>query len=106
MKASLEPPDIQRFLYISVAFVSLCLQSIILLMATEGQTQPEAGTTIWNEAETDALMGYLLAAKAKMGDSGMFKKQTFQAAAEHIRPFHTAGQLKTEKTCKTKYASV
>lgn len=107
MRASLEPPDIQHFIYFSVSLVSLCIYSLVLLMATEGQTQSQAGNAaVWTEPETDALINYLLAAKSKMGDSGMFKKQTFQAAAEHIQPLHTTGSAKTVKSCKTKYSSV
>ena len=105
MKASLEPPDIQCFFDIFVTLVSLYFQSIIFVMATEGQTQSEAGTAILNEAKI-ALMKYLIAAKAKMENSGIFKKQISQAAAEHIQLFYITGQPKTEKTCKTKYASV
>jgi hypothetical protein len=110
MNASLELPlaDIQDFIYISVCLVSLCIHSLILLMATEGQTQlePQADNTVWTELETNALINYLVATKAKMGDSGMFNKQTFQAAAEHIQPLHTTGSAKTAKSCKTKYTSV
>lgn len=109
MKSSLEPPDIQRFIHISVGLVTLCVQSLVLLMATEGQTQLEAtsgNTAIWTEPETDALVNHFLAAKAKIGDSGMFKKQVFQAAAEGIRHLHTSGPAKTAKHCRTKYTSV
>ena len=72
MNASL-PPDIQHFIYISVCIVSLCIQSVVLLMATEGQTQLElqastSSNAIWTEPETTALMSYLLAKKVKMGD--------------------------------------
>ena len=108
MKSSLEPPDTQRFIYISVGLVTLCVQSLILLMATEGQSQLEAtigNTAVWTEPETDALMNYLLAEKATLGGSG-FKKQVFQAAAGSIRHLHTSGPAKTAKHCKTKYTSV
>jgi hypothetical protein len=109
MKSSLEPPDTQRFIYISVGLVTLCVQSLLLLMATEGQSQLEAttaNTAVWTEPETDALMNYFLAEKATLGDSGVFKKHVFQAAAEGIRHLHTSGPAKTAKHCKTKYTSV
>jgi hypothetical protein len=50
----------------------------LLLEATTGNT------AVWTEPKTDALMNYFLAEKAKLGDSGVFKKQVFQAAAESI----------------------
>ena len=111
MNASLEPQDLQQFVNISVSLVSLCIHSLVLLMATEGQIsdQPQAASgnaAVWTEPETDALINYLLAAKEKMGDSGMFKKSTFRTAAEHIRPLHTIGSVKTEASCRTKYSSV
>lgn len=117
MNTSLEPPlaDTEYFINIAVGLVSLCIHSLLLLMASDGQfagetvTQPQtSGTTatVWTEKETDALMEYLCTAKSKMGDSGTFKKQVFQAAAEHIKPLHTTGSAKTGTSCKTKYSSV
>ena len=107
MNALLKPPDIQHFLYLSVSLVSLCVQSVILLMATEGQAQSEPHTTtIWTDAETDALMDFLLANKAKLADAGSFRPPAFRAAAEHIQPLHTMGLPKTAKTCKSKYGNV
>ena len=104
MNASLEP-DIEDLIYISI--VSLCIHCLVLLMETESQSQAQAGNAaVWTELETDALMKYLLDVKAKMGDSGMFKMQTFQAAAEKIQPLHTTGLAKTAKNCKTKYTTM
>lgn len=110
MKASLEP-DIPQFICFSVGLVSLCIHSLILLMATEGQLQPQvqaghSNSTFWTEQETDAFVNYLLDKKAEIGDSGMFKSQTFQAAADFIQPLLVQGSPKTPKICKTKYSSV
>ena len=77
-------------------------------MATEGQTAQTSSQAVWSEKETDAFVDFLLAEKGrgKMGDSGMFKGQTFQAAALHIQNLHVSGSAKTSKTCKTKYTMV
>ena len=110
MKASLEPggPDIHHFIYLSVGLITLCIHNLILLMATEGQTAQTSSQAVWSEKETDAFVDFLLAEKGrgKMGDSGMFKGQTFQAAALHIQNLLVSGSAKMSKTCKTKYTTV
>ena len=57
----------------------------------------------WNEVETAALLDYLVEHKSEIGDGGMFKMGTFNAAANAITEHHTLGPVKTGNMCKTKW---
>ena len=60
----------------------------------------------WNEAENAALLDYLVEHKSEIGDGGMFKMGTFNAAAHVIAGHHTLSPVKTGSMCKTKWRTV
>ena len=70
-------------------------------------TPPASGQkTIWGARDTQALIRYLAAQISESGDGGNFKKSTFAAAAEHLRPLPYRGLPKTGQACKNKYTAV
>ncbi|KAF8803320.1 hypothetical protein BYT27DRAFT_7110277, partial [Phlegmacium glaucopus] len=60
----------------------------------------------WNDQEVSALLDFLLEKKSEIGDAGMFKMGTFNAAAAHITGYCTSGPAKTGKMCKTKWRAL
>ena len=83
---------------------TLCAQVATAIMAT-APTAP-SDKTQWNEDETMALVDFLLEHMSEIGDAGMYKMRTFNAAAGHIAVYHTLGPTKTGKMCKTKWRAV
>ncbi|KAF8815890.1 hypothetical protein BYT27DRAFT_7026541, partial [Phlegmacium glaucopus] len=59
----------------------------------------------WSDQEITG-MDYLYEHESGMGDTGMFKMSTFNAAADSISDLLTDGPPKTGKMCKTKWQSV
>ncbi|KAF9236396.1 hypothetical protein BU15DRAFT_63993 [Melanogaster broomeanus] len=53
----------------------------------------------WNTKEVEELVNY------KAGDGSNFKAVTFNAAAEHLAQFWTAGAAKTGQSVKNKWAT-
>jgi hypothetical protein len=92
----------------ALTLTTLCAQVATAIMATS----PLATVTAppdkaqWNEDETTALVDFLLEHKSEIGDAGMYKMGTFNAAAGRIAVHHTSGPRKTGKMCKTKWRSV
>lgn len=99
-----KPPQqtrrLNQYLVTSIALLSLCVQGVLVIMAT---TDDRAH---WNDAETEALLQFLLKNKSEMGESGSFPSSTFSKAAEAIKPLLSAGPVKTGKMCKGKWTSV
>jgi len=62
----------------------------------------------WNEPEVTAFIDYLYNHRpgAEIGDAGNFRLTTYNAAVDHIVPYHSSGPKKTGKMCKTKWSSV
>jgi hypothetical protein len=87
----------------SLTLTTLCAQVATALMATTPLASDKAQ---WNEGETTALVDFLLEHKSEMGEAGMYKMGTFNAAASHIAVHHTSGPIKTGKMCKTKWRAV
>jgi hypothetical protein len=67
---------------------------------------PRGLSAQWNKDETAALLVYLEEHKSEIGDGGMFKMGTFNAAAAKIAKYHDLGPVKTGDKCKTKWWSV
>jgi hypothetical protein len=86
------------------ALTSLCAQIATAVMATTPTTRGPSAN--WNEEEIDVLLAYLLEHKSEIGDGGMFKMGTFNAAANVIASHHTLGPVKTGDMCKRKWRSV
>ena len=82
------------------ALTLLCAQIATAVMETTPTTR---GPSVhWNEEEIDALIAYLLEHKSEIGEGGMFKMGTFNAAANAIASHHTLGPVKTGDMCKRK----
>lgn len=90
----------RRILSSALVLATLCAQYSAVVMAA-----PKDKAN-WNDQETAAMVTYLYDHRAEMGDAGMFKMSTFNAAAQHISEHHTAGPVKTGKMCKTKWRTV
>ena len=58
--------------------------------------------TSWNAKEVKALVHYLHTHHAEAGNGGNFKTATFNAAADHLAPFWTAGATKVGQSIKNK----
>src|SRR6202044_789545 len=86
-----------------LTLTTLCAQVATAIMATT-PTAPDKAQ--WNENETIALVDFLLEHKSEIGDAGMFKMGTFNAAAGHIAVHHTSGPMKNGKMCRTKWRAV
>lgn len=82
----------------ALTLTALCAQISTVIMATASQDKAQ-----WNEAEAVTLVDFLLMHKSEIGDAGMFKMTTFNAAAEHIAENHSLGPAKTGKMFKTKW---
>ncbi|KAF8809273.1 hypothetical protein BYT27DRAFT_7094619 [Phlegmacium glaucopus] len=54
----------------------------------------------WNNQERSVLLDFLLKNKSKIGDAGMFKIGTFNAAATRIVSHFTSDPTKTSKMCQ------
>ena len=63
----------------ALTLTSLCVQIATVAMATTPTTR--GPTAQWNDKETKALLAYLLEHKSEIGDGGMYKMGTFNAAA-------------------------
>ena len=88
----------------ALTLTSLCAQISTVVTAA---TPPTRGPTAqWNEEETKALLTYLLEHKSEIGDRGMFKMGTYNAAATEIAMHHSSGPTKTGKMGKTKWRAV
>jgi hypothetical protein len=85
----------------ALTITTLCAQVATAIMATAPSDKAQ-----WNEVETTALVDFLLEHKSEIGDAGMYKMTTFNAAAVRIAPHHTSGPMKTGKMCKTKWRAV
>jgi hypothetical protein len=85
----------------ALTLTTICAQVATAIMATAPPDKAQ-----WNEGETTALVDFLLEHKSEIGDAGMFKMGTFNAAANHIVEHHTLGPTKTAKMCKTKWRAV
>jgi hypothetical protein len=91
----------------ALTLTALCAHVATVIMATA--STPSASDNLkaqWNENETVALVDYLLDHKSEIGDAGMYKMGTFNAAAGHIAALHSLGPTKTGKMCKTKWRAV
>ena len=88
----------------ALTLTSLYAQITTVVMATAPTTRGPMAQ--WNKAETKALMAYFLQHKSEIGEGGMFKMGTFNAAATEITKHHTSGPVKTGKKCKTKWQTV
>lgn len=86
----------------ALTLTTICAQVATALMATA----PPTDKAQWNDAETLALVDFLLEHKSEIGDAGMYKMGTFNAAANEIAAHHTLGPRKTGKMCKTKWRAV
>jgi hypothetical protein len=86
----------------ALTLTTICAQVATALMATA----PPSDKAQWNEDETSALVDFLLEHKSEIGDAGMYKMGTFNAAAGNIAAHHTLGPRKTGKMCKTKWRTV
>jgi len=85
----------------ALTLTTLCGQVATAIMATAPPDKAQ-----WNDDETIALVDDLLEHKSAIGEAGMYKMATFNAAAGHIAAHHTLGPVKTGKMCKTKWRSV
>ena len=83
---------------------SLCAQIATAVMATNPTNRGPSAH--WNEDKINALLAYLLEHKSEIGDRGMFKMGTFNAAANSITSHYTLGPVKTGDMCKRKWRSV
>lgn len=88
-----------------VAIAALFSQLTTILMAALPATEKKE-VTVWTEAETTALVDYLVEHRAEAGDGGNFKAASFNNAAKHIAPLLNRGLVKTAKTIKTKWSGV
>jgi hypothetical protein len=88
----------------ALTLTTFCAQVATAMMATT--TSAPSDKAQWNENETMALVDFLLERKSEIGEAGMYKMGTFNAAASHIASHHTLGPRKTGKMCKTKWRSV
>jgi hypothetical protein len=88
----------------ALTLTTLCAQVATAIMATTPTAPPDKAQ--WNEEETSALVDFLLEHKSEIGDAGMYKMGTFNAAASSIATHHTLGPRKTGKMCKTKWRAV
>ena len=88
----------------ALTLTTLCAQVATAVMATAPTTPIDKAQ--WNEKETEALVDFLLEHKSEIGDAGMFKMGTFNAAAASIAGHYTSGPKKTGKMCKTKWRAV
>jgi len=91
----------------ALTITTLCAQAATAVMAT-ASIAPTApiDKAQWNENETVALVDFFLEHKSEIGDAGMFKMGTFNAAAASITAHYTSGPRKTGKMCKTKWRAV
>lgn len=89
--------------FAALAVATACMQCAATLMAPE---KAQKDSAVWNEAETSALVDYLLKHVSEMADAGAFKSPTWNAAATDIAKHHTTGPVKTGKMCKGKYTTV
>jgi hypothetical protein len=75
------------------ALTSLCAQ---IATAAMGSAPVSRGPSAqWNKDEPAALLAYLEEHKSELGDGGMFKMGTFNAAANSIVKYHDSGPVKT-----------
>ena len=88
----------------ALTLITLCAQVATTIMATTPTAPSDKAQ--WNEDEIMALADFLLEHKSEIGDAGMFKMGTFNAAAGHIVVHHTLGPTKTGNMCKTKWRAV
>jgi hypothetical protein len=89
----------------ALTLVTLWAQVATAIMAA-APTAPSDTKAQWNDEETTALADFLLEHKSEIGDAGMYKMGTFNAAAGNIAIHHTLGPAKTGKMCKTKWRAV
>ena len=89
----------------ALAITTLCVQYSVLIMALSANDKEKAH---WNEPEVTAFIDYLYNhwPGAEIGDAGNFRLTTYNAAVDHIVPYHSSGPKKTGKMCKTKWSSV
>ena len=92
----------------ALTLTTLCAQVATAIMSTAPLAAPSTSDSKaqWNDNETMALVDYLLEHKSEIGDAGMYRMGTFNAAAGHIAVHHTSGPRKTGKMCKTKWRAV
>src|ERR1700727_491346 len=83
-------------------FAALLTHLSSLLMSSSSRS----AKAHWNEAETPALINFLVEHQGEAGDGGNFKTSTFQKAATAIESLKTTGPPKTYKMCKTKWSAV
>ena len=105
MSFSLDLARKRRIWNSAFVLTSLCAQIATAVMAS-GSASTRGPSAQWNKNETAALLTYLEEHKSEIGDGGMFKMGTFNAAASEIAKYHTSGPVKTGDKCKTKWRSV
>jgi hypothetical protein len=79
---------------------------IALLSWLSLMSESKTKNAVWNDAENNALVDYLIEHKAEAGDGPNFKDVTYNGAAEAIAPLLTSGPSKTGKMCKNRWTTV
>ena len=88
-----------------LSFIAYHIENIIL-MANKAGVQ-RGPSTLWNDAETIALIDGLFARRAQQADSGNFRDPVYSAVARETAPHHTEGSpVKSTQSVRNKWQLV
>ncbi|KAG0701556.1 hypothetical protein DFH29DRAFT_1000095 [Suillus ampliporus] len=92
----------RKRIFAAAAVIILCTQFQIMQMTQQDSAKAEKAN--WNDAETDALLEYLISCRSKLAGT-TFKTDRFNEAAAHLhtKKLKTHGPMKTGAHCKNKW---
>ncbi|KAG0704706.1 hypothetical protein DFH29DRAFT_997400 [Suillus ampliporus] len=92
----------RKWIFAAAAVIILCTQFQIMQMTQQDSAKAEKAN--WNDAETDALLEYLISCRSKLAGTTV-KTDRFNEAAAHLhtKKLKTHGPMKTGAHCKNKW---